>query len=440
MIAHISRRSIPFLLMIMCLLLAACSPLGGIGGGSTTPTVGVATHAPTLPPGATTDTCPVDLSQVPGCQTPHSLRVAYGVEPLFERGFTGKGQTVVDIVSFGSPTLQKDVDAFDRQFGLPPIKIQVISPLNEKEKDPYRDKPSWGMETTLDVELIHAFAPDAGIVVLTSPVAETVGTFGLPEFRQLVQYTIDHHLGNIISNSWGTSEVTLEDQAGQQEIQKWDALLQKATTQDGITFFAASGDGGAFEFTDPKSTIHSSTPSVGFLADSPWVTSVGGTALQPGREIAWNESGGGFSVFYPMPTYQQTLPASVQRMLQNRRGVPDVSADADPATSMADYIDGSWTLIGGTSASAPVWAALGAIADQMAGHPLGFINPGLYKVGTSNAYTQVFHDITVGDNSVDDPNVKGKGYGAVPGWDPVTGLGSPNAEVLLPALIAALKQ
>ncbi len=379
MIAHISRRSIPFLLMIMCLLLAACSPLGGIGGGSTTPTVGVATHAPTLPPGATTDTCPVDLSQVPGCQTPHSLRVAYGVESLIEHGFTGKGQTVVDIVSFGSPTLQKDVDAFDQQFGLPPLKIQVISPLNEKEKDPYRDKPSWGMETTLDVELIHAFAPDAGIVVLTSPVAETVGTFGLPEFRQLVQYTIDNHLGNIISNSWGTSEVTLEDQAGQQEIQKWDALLQ-------------------------------------------------------------NGSGGGFSVFYPMPTYQQTLPASVQRMLQNRRGVPDVSADADPATSMADYIDGSWTLIGGTSASAPVWAALGAIADQMAGHPLGFINPGLYKVGTSNAYTQVFHDITVGDNSVDDPNVKGKGYGAVPGWDPVTGLGSPNAEVLLPALIAALKQ
>src|SRR6266849_7915418 len=258
--------------MILCLLLAACSPLGGIGGGSRTPTAVVPTRAPSEAPTAKIDTFPDDLSQMPACQTPHSLRVAYGVESLIEHGFTGKGQTVVDIVSFGSPTLQKDVDAFDQQFGLPPIKIQVISPLNEKEKDPYRDKPSWGMETTLDVELIHAFAPDAGIVVLTSRVAETVGPFGRPEFRQLVQYTIDNHLGNIISNSWGTSEVTLEDQAGQQEIQKWDALLQKATTQDGITFFAASGDGGAFEFTDPKSTIHSSTPSVGFLADSPWVT------------------------------------------------------------------------------------------------------------------------------------------------------------------------
>ena len=122
MITHTSRRSFPFLLPILCLLLAACSPLGGIGGGSTTPTTVIPTHAPTLPPGATKDTCPASLSQS-SCQTPHSLRVAYGVESLVEHGFTGKGQTVVDIVSFGSPTLQKDMDMFDQQFGLPPIKI-----------------------------------------------------------------------------------------------------------------------------------------------------------------------------------------------------------------------------------------------------------------------------------------------------------------------------
>ncbi|HET8852258.1 MAG TPA: S53 family peptidase [Ktedonobacteraceae bacterium] len=440
MITHTSRRSFPFLLVILCLLLAACSPLGGIGGGSTTPTTVVPTHAPTLPPGTKTGTCPADLSQSSSCQTPHSLRVAYGVESLVEHGFTGKGQTVVDIVSFGSPTLQKDVDAFDQQFGLPPIKIQIISPINEPESDPNKDKPGWGQETTLDVEIIHALAPDAGIVVLTSPVAETEGTLGLPEFRQLIQYTIDHHLGNIISNSWGASEATLKDQAGQQEIQKWETLLQKATTQEGVTFFASSGDNGATDFTDLQSKHLAPTPTIGFAADSPWVTGVGGTSLRQGKEIAWNDSEGGFSAFYPTPPYQQTLPASVQSLFQNRRGVPDVSADADPATAMANYVDGSWTQIGGTSASAPVWAALCAIADQMAGHPLGFINPGLYKVAASSIYAQAFHEITVGNNSVDNGTVNVKGYSAMPGWNPVTGLGTPDAEVLLPALIAALKQ
>jgi subtilase family serine protease len=441
MIIHTSRRSFPFLLPILCLLLAACSPLGGgIGGGSTTPTTVVPTQAPTLPPGATTDTCPGFPGHSSSCQTPHSLRVAYGVESLVEHGFTGKGQTVVDIVSFGSPTLQKDMDMFDQQFGLPPIKIQVISPINEPESDPHMDKPGWVDETTLDVEVIHALAPDAGIVVLTSPVAETEGTLGLPEFRQLIQYAIDHHLGNIISNSWGASEATLKDQAGQQEIQKWDALLQKATTQEGITFFASSGDNGVSDFTDLQSKHRASTPTIGFAADSPWVTGVGGTSLQQGKEIAWNDSEGGFSAFYPTPPYQQTLPAPVQSLSQNRRGVPDVSADADPQTAMANYVDGSWTQIGGTSASAPAWAALGAIADQMAGHPLGFINPGLYKVAASSIYAQAFHEITVGNNSVDDGTLKVKGYSAMPGWNPVTGLGTPDAEVLLPALIAALKQ
>src|SRR5215467_4302359 len=272
MITHTSKRFFPFLLTILCLLLASCSSLGGVGGGSTTPTAAKPTPVHTLPASVTTDTCPADLSQMPSCQTPHSLRVAYGVESLFEHGFTGKGQTVIDIVSFGSPTLQQDMDAFDQQFGLPPIKIQIISPINKPEQDPNGDKPGWGQETTLDVEVIHALAPDANIVVLTSPIAETEGTFGLPEFRQLIQYAIDHHLGNIISNSWGASEATLKDQAGQQEIQKWDALLQMATTQDGITVFASSGDGGATDYLDPKQKHLSPTPTIGFAADSPWVT------------------------------------------------------------------------------------------------------------------------------------------------------------------------
>ena len=436
------------MILALCLLLAACSPIGGLGGGSITPTA-VPTRATPQAPSATpinaaADTCPQQLATSSHCQTPHSMRVAYGIESLMEHGFTGKGQTVVDIVSFGSPTLQQDMDAYDRQFGLPPIKIQIISPLNEKESDPYGDKAGWGEETTLDVEIIHALAPDAGIVVLTSPVAETEGTFGLPEFRQLVQYTIDHHLGNIISNSWGASEATLNDQAGQQELQRWNTLLQQATTRQGITFFAASGDEGASDFTDMRSTKLAPNPTTAFLADNPWVTSVGGTSLlskgpNP-QEVAWSNSGGGFSAFYPIPSYQQALPASVRGFFKNRRGVPDVAADADPSTALANYVHGRWTMIGGTSASTPAWAAVGAIANQLAGHPLGFINQGLYKVGTSNISTQAFHDITVGDNSISDGSVAVKGYKAAAGWDAVTGFGSPNAAVLLPALILALKQ
>jgi subtilase family serine protease len=161
-----------------------------------------------------------------------------------------------------------------------------------------------------------------------------------------------------------------------------------------------------------------------------------GTAFQ---ENAWNgsggASGGGFSSFFPTPSYQQTLPATVQNLLQHRRGVPDVAGDADPATGLAFYIsDGGWNLAGGTSASAPLWAAFMAIADQMAGHPLGFINPALYKLAASSSYAQDFHDITVGNNSVH--NVKG--YSAVPGWDPVTGLGTPILDKLLPDLIATM--
>lgn len=433
------RFKYTLLTLIALLLLTACSPLSIklISKNTATPA-----RTPTAST-TTTDTCPGQLSQLQSCQTPHSMRVAYGVESLIQHGFTGKGQTVVDIVSFGAPNLQQDIDVFDKQFGLPPITIQTIAPLNAKELDPHHDKAGWADETTLDVEIIHAIAPDAGIVVLTSPVAETEATMGLPEFRQLTQYAIDHHLGNIISNSWGASEATLKDQAGQQEIQKWDALLKQSTTTQGITYFAGSGDNGATDAIDLTGRKLSPTPTSSFVNDDPWVTSVGGTTLlgkgQSVHEEAWNHSGGGLSAFFPTPAYQQILPASVQSLLNHRRGLPDVAADADPNTAMVIYVNGQWMPIGGTSASAPLWAALGAIANQIAGHPLGFINPGLYKIAMSSSYIQAFHDITVGNNSINNGTVNVKGYAAVQGWDPVTGLGSPNAAVLLPALVAALK-
>lgn len=224
-------------LALLCLLLTACVSSGnGIASGTATPTTTktlptpAATFTPAPFPTDTSlnDTCPPSLASLVNCQTPQSMRTAYGLTPLIEKGFTGKGQTVVDIVSFGSPTLQKDIDAFDTQFGLPPITIQQISPLNE----PAPTGPNnWADETTLDVETIHALAPGANIVVLISSVDQTGrGTAGLPKFRQLLQYTIDHKLGNIVSQSWGASDIALKDAAGQAEIQKWDTLYKQATT------------------------------------------------------------------------------------------------------------------------------------------------------------------------------------------------------------------
>jgi subtilase family serine protease len=130
----------------------------------------------------------------------------------------------------------------------------------------------------------------------------------------------------------------------------------------------------------------------------------------------------------------------VQNQLNNRRGVPDIAGNADPSTGLAFYSsDGGWNLAGGTSASAPLWAAFMAIADQMAGHPLGFINPALYKLAASSSYAQDFHDIIVGNNSISNSQVTVPGYRAESGWDPVTGLGTPVLDKLLPDLIATLR-
>jgi len=192
-------------------------------------------------------------------------------------------------------------------------------------------------------------------------------------------------------------------------------------------------------------------PTVCFPADSPWVTSVGGTNLLLTRtgstlsETGWSASGGGFSHFSQMPSYQKLLPAATQQQFNNQRGIPDVSADEDTVTGLADYVTsptstglpkGQWGQVGGNSGT-PIWAGLQAIANQMAGHPLGFINPGLYTLATAASYQQDFHDITQGDNTNVQADVKG--YLAAAGWDPVTGLGTPNAEKLIPDLIAALK-
>jgi subtilase family serine protease len=443
----VSRR-LPLILLLSGLL-AACGPFGGssnTGGPAQAPVAQLTRTATTVqtPTGTIADTCPGSLGQLKNCYTPHALRVAYGLETLTEQGFTGKGQTVVDIVSFGSPTLQQDMDVFDRQFALPPITVKVVAPLGTVPFNPKNnDMVGWALETELDVQIIHAIAPDAGIVVMTSPVDETEGTIGLPQFLKLEQYAVSHHLGQVFSQSYVASETTLSDSAGQQLVKTYADFYQQITTQQGWTVVSGSGDHGATDFADVAATKLSPTPIVNFPADVPWVTAVGGTTLVRAasgyNETAWSGSGGGFSKFFSEPDFQKGLPQPVQAQLGGRRGLPDIAADADPQTGMAFYFDGNWSLTGGTSASTPLWAGMIAVADQVAGHPLGFINPGIYKVAASANAQQDFRDITSGSNTFSQGVTHVPGYQAVAGWDAVTGWGAPNAQKLLPDLVAALK-
>ena len=439
-----SLFSLFLLFCALCVSLAACSGSGGTGANATPtpkPTI-KPTKAATANPAA--DICPSYLSTYKNCFTPHALRVAYGVESLTQQGFTGKGITIIDIVSYGSPTLQQDMDVFDKQFNLPAIKIQVIAPLGTVKFNPNdTTMTGWAGETELDVQIIHAIAPDAGIVVMTSPIAETEGTIGLPQFMQLEQYAVNHHLGQIFSQSYVASEATLADSASQQFVQSYTSFYQQITTQDGFTVVSGSGDNGATDFDNLAGTQLDPHPTVNFPADVPWVTAVGGTTLMHAtsgtgyEERAWSGSGGGVSKFFTEPSFQQSMPSSVQSQLAGHRGIPDIAADADPYTGMAFYINGQWSMTGGTSASTPFWASIVAIADQMAGHPLGFINPGIYKIAASQHYQQDFRDITAGSNAV--PKVSVQGFQAVQGWDAVTGWGSPQANKFIPDLIAALK-
>ncbi len=378
--------------------------------------------------------------------TPRQMRIAYGVESLCQQGYTGKGQTVILIESFGSATIQADLDAYSRRFNLPLTTVDVCAPLSMRAASGTEDAKGWAVETTLDVETVHAIAPEAKIVVLTSPIAETQGVVGLPEFRWLQQYAVDHQLGHVVSQSYGASELSLDDAEGRAELQQWNDFYQRATTQQGMTFVASSGDGGPTNYAteeDARTRQLASIPTTSFPANSPWVLTVGGTVLsvngatiQEVQEVAWPKSGGGFSMFYSTPSYQQLLPASAQSQLQNRRGVPDVAASADSRAGLVIHYQGKYRVIGGTSASAPLWAALIAIGNQMAGRPLGFVNPALYKIGTSDKAKTDFRDITTGNNSW----AGVPGYDAAPGWDPVTGFGSPIADQLLPDLVAATAQ
>jgi subtilase family serine protease len=427
---------------LLALLLAACTSISS-GNGTTTSTTSTSTTSTGT---STTSSCTTGPTGSPGAYGPSDLRRALHVDCLIAKGDTGKGQTIIDMVCFGNPNVQSDLNMYSQQYGLPATTVQVLAPLGPNQPPQnsadQQFQQGWAGETSLDVEMYHAVAPDAKIVVMVAPVCAPEGIVGLPQSREELQYIIDHHVGNIIAISGGTSEVTLADPASRAELQKWDPVLQQAATQANITILVSSGDNGSTDYANLGATQLSTTPTTSFPTDSPWVTAVGGTSVDPAQgntftQVAWNMSGGGLSSFYSEPSYQQSLPVSVQALLKGRRGVPDVAADANPNTGVDVVINGQWTPgFGGTSIAAPQWAGVIAIADQMAGHPLGFINPTLYKLGLSSHAARDFVDITSGNNTQIVNGTTVPGFAATTGWDAITGWGAPLGDGLIPDLIS----
>jgi subtilase family serine protease len=368
------------------------------------------------------------------CYSPQQIQKAYDLTSTLAAGYTGSGQTIIIIDSFGSPTIAQDLQAFDAAYGLPdPPSFTVLSPLGTVPFDPTNsDQVGWGFETSLDVEWAHAMAPGANIVLLTSPVSETEGVQGMPEFLALEKYALDHKLGKIISQSWAATENTLFTPAGQQVFADFEAFYQRAMHEN-VTVFASSGDFGSSN-PDVNGNIYP-FPTVGYPASSPRVTAVGGTSLYSDTagnylyEIAWFAGGGGVSQQFAEPSYQFSLPSSVQQILGQHRGLPDVAYNADGNTTILVYTsflpapNQGFFGIGGTSEGSPQWAGIIADANQFAGHPLGFLNPRLYRSHQSRA----FHDIVYGANALNGVS----GYVAVGGWDATTGWGTPDAGRLI---------
>ncbi|HXZ04627.1 MAG TPA: hypothetical protein VEH81_07315, partial [Ktedonobacteraceae bacterium] len=181
------------------------------------------------------------------CYSPQAIRQAYHLTSLLNSGYTGKGQSIVIIDSYGSPTIRQDLKVFDKGYGLPdPPSFRILAPLGTIAYNPTLnpDQVGWAYETTLDVEWSHAIAPAANIVLMTSPVDETEGVQGLPEFLYLEKYAVSHNLGKIVSQSWGATENTLFTPGGRQIFKQFNDFYKQAG-KNGVTFFASTGDSGS---------------------------------------------------------------------------------------------------------------------------------------------------------------------------------------------------
>jgi kumamolisin len=351
---------------------------------------------------------------------PNAANVSYS--PLdvataydFPSGASGKGQCIA-VVELGGGYNNSDLDAFFKNLGITTPKVTAVS-VDGGANSPTGDPSGADGEVELDIEVAGAIAPSA-----------TIGAYFAPNTDQgfIDAVTTAVHDANlkpsVISISWGGPEDSWTEQAR-------DALnsaCQDASTM-GVTVLAASGDSGASDGST------SGAPTVDFPAASPFVVGCGGTKLAitsgaVGSEVAWNElsagegaTGGGVSEVFALPSYQASakVPKAPNQFVG--RGVPDVAGNADPETGYNVVVDGQTTVIGGTSAVAPLWAGLFARINEALGANVGYVNSLLYSAKPE----ATFRDITSGSNG---------SYTAGPGWDACTGLGTPNGTKLLAAL------
>ena len=389
------------------------------------------------------------------CYEPGQLRSAYHLPALYAKGVTGQGTTIMIVDSFGSPTIRADLAAFDRQFGYPaPPGFGIIAPAGKIPAFNPNDEnmTSWAAETTLDVEYAHALAPGAKLLLVETPVAETEGVTGFPQIVRAEEYALAHYQVGVISQSFGATEETYPSYA---QLAPLRAAYLDASRRH-VTVVSASGDAGATDY-EANGADYYPRRVTSWPASDPLVTAVGGTQLRPTRtgytSVAWNDtedpawlryangsadpdpvaSGGGTSEFFARPAYQNAVAA----VAGPRRGVPDIAMSAACDGSVNVYssfqpMAAGWSLTCGTSEAAPEFAAIVALADQVAGHPLGPVNQSLYALAARRAPGIV--DVTSGNNTVSFYQGPGpqlvtvRGYPARPGYDLVTGVGTVNAE------------
>jgi subtilase family serine protease len=482
----------PSLLGLCAALVGAISAVGATAGTAATTAAGPsAVRAPGGPIAASAGTfgCEAPAALI-HCYSPQTIRAAYGVDALPEKG---DGQTIVLVDSYGSPTAAQDLQTFHDQFfpNEPAPSFEEIyqgpngfSNSNGNGQSGSAGAAGWSGEATLDIEWAYAIAPHAHIVLLAVPPAETEGVQGLPNLFKAISWAIGTYpAGTVFSMSFGITEQTFGG-AAQQQSAKFDQVFQQGNAK-GDTFFAASGDDGTLGTAKQhRDSATYSTPTVGWPASSPYVTAVGGTQLQDGwtwsptsdvpfladgsenpdyfgsvaggdRNFVWNESwlpaatGGGPSAIYDRPSWQQgVLPSA-----GNHRLVPDVAWNAAVDGGVLVYISAypayngpaGFYIYGGTSAATPQVAALTALADERRAAegkaPLGNIDPALYASGGS-----WFTDVTPAQEgtaasgaltSNREWDYNGDGVAvtpdAVPGWpttsgfDLTTGFGTPIA-------------
>ncbi|HEX4759123.1 MAG TPA: S53 family peptidase [Terracidiphilus sp.] len=330
---------------------------------------------------------------------PSQVAKLYG----FPQDANGSGQCI-GLIELGGGYRPSDIRSYFQAQGIQAPSVKSVS-VNQATNRPTTPQSADG-EVMLDIEVAGSVAPAAAIVVYFAPNTAR-------GFQDALSTAIHDQLNKpcAVSISWGSAESTWTAQS----MQNFDQVAQEAALM-GITITVAAGDNGSSDgVSDGKNHVD-------FPASSPHVLATGGTTVTVAngaiaKESVWNDgvqggaSGGGFSEVFARPTWQSAIGS------QTGRGVPDVAGDADPDTGYNILVDGQQQVIGGTSAVAPLWAGLIVLLNQKLNRRLGFVNPSLYPLNES----QAFRDITSGNNGV---------YSAAQGWDPVTGLGSPGAQLL----------